>query len=194
MSTRGGYGFIIDGKEKISYNHLDSSLSGLGNKMLNFINNADLEEVKKQVRALILVTHKIKPTQDQMQKCIKLGLYNKNIADKSADEWYCLLRNAQGDLKLLLDVGYMEDYSWFLNDSLFCEWAYIINLDTNKFEVYKGFNTNSNGKGRYANSISLKRFNLEESLYYGVTLIAEYDLDNLPKSLDALERKIYYGN
>ena len=28
----------------------------------------------------------------------------------------------------------------FAQDSLFCEWAYVIDFDTNTFEVFKGFN------------------------------------------------------
>lgn len=30
----------------------------------------------------------------------------------------------------------------FAADSLFCEWAYVLNLDTNELEVYQGFNHN----------------------------------------------------
>ena len=30
----------------------------------------------------------------------------------------------------------MENGNDFITDSLFCEWAYIINLDTNKFEIF----------------------------------------------------------
>ena len=31
----------------------------------------------------------------------------------------------------------LKDSSDFIKDSLFCEWAYIINFKTNKFEVYE---------------------------------------------------------
>lgn len=61
-----------------------------------------------------------------------------------------------------------------LGDSLFCEWAYIINLDTKKLEVYRGFNKDKNAEGRYAH---LK--NNGNSKYYGVKLIYEYDLNDL---------------
>lgn len=38
----------------------------------------------------------------------------------------------------------------FLIDSLFCEWAYIINLDSGKLEIYHGFNHDPDALGRYA--------------------------------------------
>lgn len=40
----------------------------------------------------------------------------------------------------------MIDDSEFLNDSLFCEWTYIINLDNEQFEVYRGFNKDPSAK------------------------------------------------
>ena len=34
----------------------------------------------------------------------------------------------------------MIDNKEFMGDSLFCEYAYILNLDNNYLEIYKGFN------------------------------------------------------
>ena len=64
----------------------------------------------------------------------------------------------------------------FLNDSLFCEFAYIINLDTNKLEYYEGFNLDPNAPGRYAKNTLYKN---DEKIYYGVALIKEFDLIDL---------------
>ena len=64
----------------------------------------------------------------------------------------------------------------FLLDSLFCEFAYIINLDTNKLEYYEGFNLDPNAPGRYAKYTFYKN---DENVYYGVALIKEFDLIDL---------------
>lgn len=62
----------------------------------------------------------------------------------------------------------------FLYDSLFCEYAYIVNLDTNMLEFYKGFNKDRNALGRYSNFKAD-----EDSKYYGVKLNQEIPLDDL---------------
>jgi hypothetical protein len=38
----------------------------------------------------------------------------------------------------------------FMSDSVFCEYAYILNLDTEELEFYRGRNTDPNAAGRYA--------------------------------------------
>lgn len=62
----------------------------------------------------------------------------------------------------------------FLYDSLFCEYAYIINLDSQTLEFYKGCNKNQNAEGRYANIKSD-----DDNEYYGVELIQEIPLSEI---------------
>jgi hypothetical protein len=64
--------------------------------------------------------------------------------------WYDLLRSDQGDLEAYAEIGLMIDSASFIKDSLFCEWAYIINLDRGVLEVYRGFQTKKPKKNRYA--------------------------------------------
>lgn len=73
-------------------------------------------------------------------------------------------------------VEKFEDERRFLIDSLFCEYAYLINLDSNKLEVYVGFNLNPNAPGRYAKNTFYKD---EEKVYYGVKLVEELNLSDL---------------
>ena len=86
---------------------------------------------------------------------------------------------------------YLYDDSDFGKDSLFCEWAYCINLNTNKLECFKGFNEDkSKEHERFVTKQEEidEHYNYENSTkYYGITLIKEYDLDNLPTREEFIE-------
>ena len=73
-----------------------------------------------------------------------------------------------------INSSFTED-SAFLGDSLFCEYAYIINLDDNVLEFYVGFNEDPNAKGRYA-SLNKKDGLDEFANYYGVVLKKTFQL------------------
>ena len=69
-----------------------------------------------------------------------------------------------------------EDSHKFLYSSLFCEFAYIVNLDTNMLEFYIGFNKDRKAPGRYSN---FKDKETENSGYCGVRLKEEIPLNDL---------------
>lgn len=76
----------------------------------------------------------------------------------------------------------LEDYLTFAADSLFCEWAYVIDFDKRTFEVYKGFNhTPLNESDRF---FFLRQYESDEKYssgcYHGVRLAKEFSLDDLP--------------
>lgn len=68
-----------------------------------------------------------------------------------------------------------EDYQSFLKNSLFCEYAYIINLDDNKLEFYEGWNRNPKAKGRYAQFYAYD----DDKRYCGVKLVKTIPLKKL---------------
>ncbi|MBQ6632266.1 MAG: hypothetical protein IJH63_01520 [Methanobrevibacter sp.] len=146
MSTRGYYGIKKRGELKGSYNHWDSYPSGLGKdlvKELNKIKKDDRLKVLNETFDYIeLIDSNIPPTEEQKEVCQKANVVDLGVSNRSLDDWYCLLRKTQGDLSTYINkiVPYMENGNSFLDDSLFCEWAYIINLDTNKLEIYTSGN------------------------------------------------------
>src|SRR5690606_5458243 len=75
----------------------------------------------------------------------------------------------------------------FVGDSLFCEWAYVFNLDTGKLEVYRGFQKTP-GVGRYAH---LDLNPDHEPTYYGMSLVAELPLaEGTPETMLRLDQVV----
>ncbi|MGB9846469.1 MAG: hypothetical protein ACPLRH_03075 [Desulfotomaculales bacterium] len=175
MGTRGAYGFRIDGMDKVTYNHSDSYPSWLGNNIVVFIKSTPHEKMVEAARRIILVNADSKPTPDQIEECKKYA--DLTVSKRSYEDWYCLLRDAQGDLNAYLDgLRYMIDDRDFLADSSFCLWAYIVNLDEKIFEVYRGCQKerDKNPRNRYRNMEKC------DEKYYPVKLVAEFPLDGIP--------------
>lgn len=158
----------------MTYNHFDSYPSGLGQTILDFVKETSLDELKAIAERIQLVNEDVKPTVEQIKKYS--ALKNLNVSSGDPFEWYVLLRNSQGEPQMYRDNGLdvMIDSASFLLDSLFCEYAYIINIDTGMFEFYEGFNE-VKGTGRYDS----KKKSEKSSEYYGVRLIHEVPLTQI---------------
>ncbi len=132
MGTRGLVGFVIDGEVKASYNHYDSYPDAVGQDALNFARGMD-ESVKDKARAIKLVDPHGKPTVSTGM-LHALGVSYINSLDVKRLDWYDALHPLQGNLQGYLDAGVMTDDANFLGDPD-CEWAYLVNLDEEFFEV-----------------------------------------------------------
>lgn len=71
----------------------------------------------------------------------------------------------------------------FAADSLFCEWAWLIDLDTGTFEAYAGFNQ---AKPLTENDRFYFLVDKEEGGYHCIVKVAEWSIDNLPSNEDFL--------
>lgn len=173
MGTRGTFGFRIDGEDKLTYNHFDSYPNGLGNTVVEFIRDVgDWDKVKELARNLQDVGDR-EPTPEDIKACAPY--MNLSVSNQDTKDWYCLLRQTQGNPAAILEIGLFQQENNFINDSLFCEYGYIINLDDMTFEVYEGFQKAKHNKGRYAN-------NPKDNDYYPSALVGTFPLNNIPEN------------
>jgi hypothetical protein len=175
MGTRGIFGVRFNDVDKLTYNHFDSYPGGLGQATVDNIKRFEsIDEMKQLAKKLRMVSEDQKPTPLQIRALQKFA--DLNVSGKSLNNWYCLLRQTQGDLHTMLKCGYAINNKEFIKDSLFCEWGYIVNLDTEMLEVYRGFQEKDHDKGRYADHKT-------RDGYYPCALVAEFPLNDLPVDL-----------
>lgn len=192
MSTRGLLGFIQNDEIKATYNHSDSYPSWLGIRVLEFVraatsgDGAQLDLVRKLVATLTLIEDEQEsPTDAERAELAKVGIEHADNVS-TGDDWYAWLRSTQGDLLAILKSGFMIDGGNFGNDSLFCEWGYLINLDDNTIEVYEGYQKEEHTEGRFASSkpADWKPTYAGQDWYAPIKLIATYSFGSLPSNED----------
>lgn len=187
MGTRGASGFKVNGQLKVMYNHYDSYPDGLGTEVVSFVRsvveNKQVDQLIANAAKLILVDETSKPTDELIDKYTKFA--DQDVSTRRLDDWYVLLRDLQGDgiLRKTLsgEVEHIMDGESFLRDSLFCEYAYIINLDDRTLEFYKGFQTTPQKDNPFGTTP-------DGGGYYPVALVARYPLDDIPKDWDTVYR------
>lgn len=142
MSTRGVYGFRINKKDKLTFINFDAHPNVVGLDVANFVAKTPKRLLKKLAQQTSLVSFE--------------SLQEKSLAvQKATQNW---LADTDGTLnEPLADVvlaslkrgrRYLENSNSFIHKSLYCEWAYVINIDTQEFEIYRGFQMEL-GDGRY---------------------------------------------
>lgn len=196
MGTRGLTMVVADGEYKIAqYGQWDHYPDGQGLKVLKFCNKLlddnNMSIFRKQLNRTRWVT------QSQIDRAhIEIGVDN-NV-------WMTMEQTAKFDLLFpfmsrdhgaeILDMVFSADIEKdiFLNDShefggdsLLCEWAYLINLDTNELEVFKGFNTDfTKASARFTDCIS------SHEKYAPVQSIKIWKLNALPTAEEFLSNLI----
>jgi len=185
LGTRGFIGFIIDGTEKIAYNHWDSYPSGAGADVLWWLSTTDLTEARELAGALRVVDSNSTPTAEDVERLRQFA--NLNVGRQSVDDWYVLLRETQGNPAAMLQAGVIEDGSLFPSDSLMAEWGYIVDFDAGVFEVYRGFQKAPHDKGRFAAREPYKPKHRPVVEYWPCALVVSWPLDGLPSEKDFID-------
>lgn len=184
MGTRGLVGFRVDDTDFLSYQQFDSYPSGVGQQVLDelkgLLTDFQISELRDRVRGIRLVNEHDEPTEEEQKQYMATW---ENVSN--GNDWYSFLRECQGHIRMWYDTGMMIDSKEFIKDSLFCEWAYIVNLDTLKLEIYQGFQTKPTKNGRYKARKSSKwtpKYDGDE-FYYPCEMIAEFAFGELPEKM-----------
>lgn len=136
MATRHLTMVICGGETKIAqYGHFDGYPSGVGTKLLKLLHRSDAEVIPSRL-------HYCKVMEDSEYRRFFKGhaLDEKALEDAYPHFWWY---DGADLLEMLLDRPHEVDVllnAEFANDSLQCEWAYVLDYDARTFEVYKGWN------------------------------------------------------
>jgi hypothetical protein len=180
MGTRGSVGVIVDGKYLGIYNHCDSYPGGLGEEVVAFVKETvkkktGLSSLKRNMRKVEEIKQGQEPTDEQIEAYKQYA--DLSVSKQTYKDWYCLLRNIQGiDTFREIAKGKLKHCSFgsdFIKDSLFCEYAYVINLDDNTLEFYRGFQKESQEGNRFGTEPS--------DGYYPCKMVGKCPLKRIPK-------------
>lgn len=176
MGTRNLTIIHKNGEYKVAqYGQWDGYPEGLGLSLLNFLKSVNIDSFRNAIDNVSFYT---KEELEDINKYVEET--RKSIPDYNWQKYFPhLSRDCGGDILnyiVFKGVNKVKNNINFAADSLFCEWAYVIDLDTNKFEVYQGFNKeklNENERFFYLEDKS-------EGNYHPVKFVKAYDIDDLP--------------
>lgn len=186
MASRGAYGFKVDGQYKITYCHTDAYPDALGREIVHFCRNVeDWGLLKQRVREVVMVDEEKKANVEWQ---IMYRVYSdSNVATGDPEKWYNLLRKLQngGYLDAIYngEVVHMTDAYDFLLDSLFCTYAYIIDIDSMELKIYRGYQEQPNPDNEFGQEPYKGN---EDFDYYPVDMIGSYSVYDIPKRWDEL--------
>lgn len=187
MGTRNLIAVMRDGEYKVAqYGQWDGYPSGQGVRLLDFLAS------KNNVLALHKALDKVRFLEPEGKDKEFMDSYNTNTPEWSNDPdnrtpeqkaWFRSFASRDLGSEILKNIIESEGEALLINrisfagDSLFCEYAYVIDLDKNTFEIYQGFNKEKISEGRFISGDPTLE---NENDYEPVKLIRSYDLNSLP--------------
>ncbi len=170
MGTRHLIAAVIDGDFKLAqYGQWDGYPDGQGVGVLRFLKKSDLGQFKEKLRECTWITQEQIDTVNATEGWQRVY---PHLSRDAGSDVLAMIRDSDSPL-------FLQDTKGFGGDSLMCEWAYVIDFDTNAFEVYEGFNKEPTpADSRFPSGADW----LEKTQdYEPVKLVKSYPLDALPK-------------
>jgi len=185
---------VIDdsGETKVAqYSHWDGYIEGAGIDILDFLKTTDLKNFQKRLEKCEFLEDEeidkicnscsnLKKEYPSMSRDTGSGILNfiNDTINYFHEEYdFTTKQKKKCHFGKDLDSIPLADNFEFGHDSLFCEFAYVINFQTDKFDIYRGSN-----KDEVLGLWSGNEENDKE--YKSVTLTKSYSLENLPCESD----------
>jgi hypothetical protein len=182
---------VSNGETKVAqYGQWDGYPSGAGTDILKFLRGeGNLETLRKRAGKLRFISP------EELDKLLVRYGANPETGSIAYDDYGkftkenpTLSRDTGADVLYYIcasnDPIPLENSEEFAKNGLFCEWVYVVDLDKNQFEVYKGFNTSPPPKDQrfYDGDVP------SHGDYFPVHLVDTFYMDVLPTEEEFLSR------
>lgn len=192
MGTRHLIAVYVDGKHKVAqYGQWDGYPSGQGTTALNFLRSLDtldkVDAFREKVRATVFAADEEIQAKWKEVGADDSGWVGIEVSEKFAKRYPQLSRDTGAAVLGIINDSepgiVLKDSLDFVTDGLFCEWAYVVDLDANVFEVYEGLSASKGEtKGRFSSLTPAA----DNNGYGVVTLVKSYPLSALPTEKEFL--------
>lgn len=182
-----------NGEYKVAqYGQWDGYPEGQGIDVLNFLSQNDLNLFRQKLNAVRFLGERDKAFLEEYDKNAPKWLNDPDNRTSEQKRWFKTYITRDLGSDILTNIFNSEDKEILLKnslnfsqDSVFCEWAYVIDFDKGAFEIYKGFNKEPLGPADrfYFNG----QKDEDDSDYYPVVLVKSYLLNQLPSGEDFLK-------
>lgn len=193
MGTRNLTCVVKDGEYKVAqYGQWDGYPEGHGLTILRFIsdkNNLDKFKLGLEKVRFLDYDGKDKNFVEEYNKACPKYYGDQEKRTPEQVHWFETYKSRDIGAKILRNIADSKDEEIilvnnleFAADSLFCEWAYVVDFDKNTFEVYKGYNKHHLDDGERFKDMK------GEDGYHPVAYICSFDLDDLPSEDEFLNK------
>lgn len=182
MGTRNLICVVQDGEFKVAqYAQFDGHPTRTGEKIRQFLVREYAEDKLKKFTAQIALT--VEATEEALSEAYDAM---KTLGDRWSRQYPQFSRDTGPDILdwiLEEEAPAVNSQLSFGGESLFCEWAYVINLDECTLEIYRGFNKKPVSKDN-----PFKAFENKSDDYKAVRLKAELEISKLKGRRDLMAK------
>lgn len=197
MGTRNLVAVYAGGDYRIAqYGQWDGYPDGEGLTVLRFLHKMNRDEFTEKVLATRWISdHEIENLWVECGAERGSDLVPMAVSNRFAQEHPELSRDTGGAILDIVNERKpgikLSNSIKFASNSLFCEWAYVVDLDKGTFEVYKGFNKRKLGKKQRFYWLEAKQGEKKTPTsreYHPVRRVAVWPLGALPTNEEFLSK------